>query len=355
MVPFAGYEMPVQYSGLLQEARAVRSHGGLFDVSHMGQVLIQGDTALEEVNALVTNDLTRLELGQAQYNILCNEQGGAIDDLVVYRRGEKEIFICINAANRETDVKWFQNHLSNQVTFSDLSDELALLALQGPIAEDLIIEHSSSSPDEIKNLGFYWAMETQLFGVPIYLSRTGYTGEDGFELYFSASEGGKIWDQLLEAGKEKGLVPVGLGARDTLRLEMGYALHGHELSQSISPLEAGLGWAVKLKKESEFIGKQALQKQKDNGLERKLQAFTVQDRRIPRTGYPIVDSAGNKVGEVTSGTLSPHAETPIGVGFVSTSVKPEDLISVQVRDTNIPTTRIKLPFVPSHTKSVKNK
>ncbi|MFM8313037.1 MAG: glycine cleavage system aminomethyltransferase GcvT [Deltaproteobacteria bacterium] len=228
MVPFAGYEMPVQYQGVLEETKNCRTHAGLFDVSHMGQFSIRGKNALDEVQKLVTNDLSKLQIGQAQYNILCNEFGGSIDDLVVYRRADDYVYICVNASNREVDRKWFQDKLTSTVSFSDDSDETALIAIQGPKAEPILARLGDGKA--INSLKYYWAFEGAIAGIDSYISRTGYTGEDGFELYVNAHQASKLGERLLEEGKHDGLAPCGLGARDTLRLEMGYPLHGHELS-----------------------------------------------------------------------------------------------------------------------------
>jgi len=347
MVPFAGYSMPVQYTGVLEETKAVRENCGLFDVSHMGQFSLHGKNSLDAVMKLVTNDLTKLGVGQAQYNMLCNEKGGVIDDLVVYRRTEDWTYICVNASNRQTDFQWMKSHLSN-VSLEDESDATGLLALQGPKAEQII---SRALPPQVAaSLKYYWACDTKLFDLPCYLSRTGYTGEDGFELYIKATDAADIWERLLELGRKDGLVPCGLGARDTLRLEMGYPLHGHELSQEISPLEAGLGWVVKLDKTVPFIGQSALKKEAAAGPARQLKALVVQDRRIARQGYHIVTKNREPIGTITSGTHSPHLNTPIALGFVKKEFAKEEKYHVEVRESLISANAQKLPFVPSHTK-----
>lgn len=350
MVPFAGYEMPVQYTGVLTEARAVRSSAGLFDVSHMGQFRIIGNHALEETQKLVTNDLSRLSLGQAQYNMLCNPEGGVIDDLVVYRRKENEIYICVNASNRKVDFEWMKSHLKNSQLI-DESDETALLALQGPNALSIL---SKSTDAPLQNLKYYWAIEGRVFDHPCYISRTGYTGEDGFELYVEASVAPKIWNRLLEMGAAQGLVPVGLGARDTLRLEMGYPLHGHELSQNISPLSAGLGWVVKLEKSTPFIGQEALRQEAKNGSSQLLKAFIIEDRRIARAGYEIFGPNGtdtfNTIGSITSGTHSPHLQASIAMGFVQKPFATLERVYVDVRGEKVPAKFVKLPFVQPKTR-----
>lgn len=350
MVPFAGYEMPVQYQGVLEETKGCRSKVGLFDVSHMGQFSIRGPSALEEVQKLITNDLSKIQIGQAQYNMLCNEKGGVIDDLVVYRRSQDHIYICVNASNRETDREWFQSRLSPSVSFEDESHSTALIALQGPYAEALISMISESS--QIKALKYYWAMDGLVAGIPCYISRTGYTGEDGFELYVGASKASDLWNALLDHGKSYSLIPCGLGARDTLRLEMGYPLHGHELSTEITPLQAGLSWVVKLQKSPNFIGQTSLEDQAKKGPSPLLRAYRIQDRRIARQGYPVFDEQGTQVGQITSGTHSPHLESPIALAFVDRKAAEEPRLWVEIRQAKIAMERTKLPFIQPHTKKL---
>jgi len=348
LVPFAGYEMPVQYTSVLEEARTVRLKCGLFDVSHMGQFSVRGKDTLGAVQRVVTNDLSKLGLGQAQYNMLCNDAGGVIDDLVVYRRSDQETFICVNASNRKEDFKWMQSRLGPSVTLEDQSDETALLALQGPTAEAVLA--SGVDAALIKQLRYYWAVDTTVFGIPCYLSRTGYTGEDGFEIYLARDKAIQLWETLVEIGRKSGLVPAGLGARDTLRLEMGYPLHGHELSPTINPLSAGLGWVVKLNQPTHFVGWDAIKKEAEKGSARLLRGFIVQDRRIARQGYAIADENHAQIGEITSGTFSPHLNAPIALGFVNRAASDLAQVWVQVRESYVPATVVKLPFVPSHTK-----
>lgn len=353
MVPFAGYEMPVQYSGVLNEVKQTRSNIGIFDVSHMAQFEIEGRDAIRAVDALVTGDVSSLAVGQAQYAMLCQPDGGVIDDLVVYRRGESTIFICANASNRFADRDWILSRLNGDLRFQDLSDSLSLIAVQGPGSEALI-SSLVSDPTVVSGLRFYTATNTTLLREPVFLSRTGYTGEDGFELYVSNESARKVWDALLKPGT--GAVPVGLGARDTLRLEMGYPLHGHELSQEISPLEAGLGWTVRFAKKSPFIGQERLEQQKAEGVTRQLVAFTLRDRRIARTGYPVVKASGPDVGKpigvITSGTQSPTLNCPIGLALIQKSRHALETApcAVEIRGDRIEMQMVKLPFVPSHTK-----
>ncbi len=351
MVPFAGYEMPVQYTGVLDEAKNTRTHAGLFDVSHMGQISVRGKSALEEVNKLITNDLSKIQIGQAQYSMLCNPSGGVIDDIISYRRSEEEIFICVNASNRREDFAWFEEHLPKSVTLEDKSDYLSLLAIQGPQAEALVA--ACTNANLAKNLEYYWASEASIFGAACYLSRTGYTGEDGFEVYLDNAHASNVWNLLLELGASKGLTPVGLGARDTLRLEMGYPLHGHEINASINPYEAGLQWVVKLKKASDFIGKAALEKVASAGPKRQLKGFAVEDRRMARQGAKIYTPDKKLVGEVTSGTFSPHLHHPIALGFVESHVAAGTDFLLEVRDEFVPMHVHPVPFVPSRTKKKK--
>jgi aminomethyltransferase len=348
MVPFAGYEMPVQYTGVLEETRAVRESCGLFDVSHMGQFSLKGTGALSALERLVTNDVQKMGRGQAQYNMLCNEAGGVIDDLVVYRRSETEIFLCVNASNRHEDFAWVREHLGTGSDFVDQSDATALLALQGPKSEEILQPLCPKVP--LNLLKYYWATEGKFAEFPCYFSRTGYTGEDGFELYVANEHAAAVWQRLLEVGRKHGLIPCGLGARDSLRLEMGYPLHGHELSKGWSPLAAGLGWVVKLSRPVSFIGQKTLQEESARGPEKVLKAFVIQDRRIARQGYPIVLEDKTKVGEITSGTFSPHLNCPIALGFVSKAHVGANQFFAEVRNDAVPMTLAKLPFVKPRTK-----
>ncbi len=343
MVPFAGYEMPVQYAGVLEEVRAVRTACGIFDVSHMGQFSVTGANALPAVQRLVTNDLTKLAIGQAQYNMLCNPQGGILDDLVVYRRSPEEIYICVNASNRRVDLDWMQANLGAGARLEDQSDDTALIALQGPRAEEILC--GAADPAVVRGLGH-----------ACFLSRTGYTGEDGFELYVARDFGAELWERLIELGRKSGLVPAGLGARDTLRIEMGYALHGHEISPDITPASAGLSWVVKLDRETPFIGQPALRKEAaEGGPARRLRAFRVEDRRIPRQGYRICLEDRSVIGEITSGTFSPTLGGPIALGFVASAHARAERLFIEVRESLIPAKITSLPFVPAHTKGAKAK
>lgn len=348
IVPFAGYKMPVQYSGVLQETRAVRSHCGLFDVSHMGQFTVRGDNPLKALQKLVTNNLSRIAIGQAQYNMMCNASGGVIDDLIIYNRSKDRAFICVNASNRKVDFEWMKEHLPPDLDLIDESSETALIALQGPNAEKILTP--LTEPNTPEGLKYYWAVETTVLGYSCYLSRTGYTGEDGFEIYINASNSIALWEGLTEAGSEFGLTPCGLGARDTLRLEMGYPLHGHELSSSISPLSAGLGWVVKLNQDLKFIGEESLINETKTNSKRVLKGLQVNDRRIARQGYQVVLSDNTIIGDVTSGTHSPHLDSPIALAYIDRPYAEQSDFLIMIRESLVPATRVKLPFVQSHTK-----
>ncbi|MBI4550711.1 MAG: glycine cleavage system aminomethyltransferase GcvT [Candidatus Latescibacteria bacterium] len=340
MVPFSGWEMPVQYEGILAEHRCVRSAAGLFDVSHMGRVEVHGRDAVAFVNVLTTNDVERLEPGQAQYSAMCDARGGIVDDLLVYRRPDR-ILLVPNAGNRAKDLDWMVAHRAGfDVDIRDVSEETALLALQGPRAPDVLARLTSLPLDEI---GYYRFRVGEVCGCEMVVSRTGYTGEDGFELWFPASEAARVWTALIDAGREFRIKPCGLGARDTLRLEMGYCLYGHEIDETTSVLEAGLGWITRFTK-SRFIGKEALLAQKAAGLTRRLIGFRLRERGFPRQGYAILHD-GQPVGTVASGTVSPSLDVGIGTGYVPVELaKPGTDLEIDVRGKRVPTDVVKLPF-----------
>jgi aminomethyltransferase len=341
LVPFAGYEMPVQYpSGITAEHHAVRRAAGLFDVSHMGEVEVWGDRALDFIQAVTTNDASRIEVGQAQYSTLPNERGTLLDDLLVYRLPDHYLLV-VNASNRARDVEWIRGHADRfGVELRDRSDEIALLALQGPRAAEILAPLTDTDLSEI---GYYRFTEGQVDGRPAIISRTGYTGEDGFELYLANADAVPVWRRLLEIGEPLGLIPAGLGARDSLRLEMGYALYGNDLDEEHTPLESGLGWVVKLDK-GEFVGRDALLLQKEAGLQRRLVGFRLLERGFPRHGYPVrVD--GEIAGVVTSGVVSPSTGEGVGMAYVPASAaKPGTRIEIVIRDQNIPAEVVKPPF-----------
>ena len=312
LVPFAGWRMPIQYEGIKREHEAVRARAGLFDVSHMGELRIEGPGAVGAVNALVTNDVAKLEVGQALYTVCCNESGGILDDLIVYRLEDESVLVVCNAANRSKIAAHFSAHLTEVVAFEDISDRLALLALQGPQAAAVLSAAGAAS--DVTELNSFRVARTEVAGVSAWVARTGYTGEDGFELFCEAQDAVALWRAILAAGDPHGIRPVGLGARDTLRLEARLMLYGNDIDESTHPFEAGLGWVVKLEG-ADFVGRSALRAIKDEGFERKLVGFEMRGRGIARHGYPIVAESGT-VGRVTSGSPGPTVGKNIGLGYV---------------------------------------
>jgi aminomethyltransferase len=314
LVDFAGFEMPVQYTSVLEEHQAVRERAGLFDVSHMGEVIFEGPSALRAVQRLVTNDLAACADGQAMYAAICNDRGGIVDDVVVYRRSGTDFLVCVNAGNRAKDFAWFREHTPGLAGLSlrDEGDAWAQLALQGPQSER-ILARLTGVP--LAGVGNYRFLNGDVAGRRCLIARTGYTGEDGFELFCKPEDALHLWDALIEAGKPEKLIPCGLGARDSLRTEMKFCLYGNDIDDDTSPLEAGLGWIVKLGKADGFVGQEVLAKQKAAGLSRKLAGFTLTDKGIPRHGYPVLLD-GQKIGEVRSGTMSPTLKIPIGLCYL---------------------------------------
>lgn len=342
LVDFAGWEMPVQYRSILEEHKAVRQKAGLFDVSHMGEVEVRGPGALAFLQHLVTNDVSKLFPGRILYSPMCYQDGGTVDDLLVYMKGEADYFLCINAGNIDKDLAWMQEQTKGfDVSLKNRSDDYALLAIQGPQAAAIV---QSLTEAKLSAIGYYHFGEGSVAGVPCMLSRTGYTGEDGFELYHPAGEAVRLAESLLKAGADKGLELAGLGARDSLRLEAGYPLYGHELTQTISPLAAGLGWTVKLDKTGDFNGKKALLAQKTQGLAEKVVFFKTGDRRIVRAETPILGAEGTPVGRVLSGTLSPVLNEAIGSALVKTEAAKQAL-AVDIRGARLPLQLVKPPFV----------
>jgi aminomethyltransferase len=334
LVDFAGWEMPVQYEGIKAEHQAVRNHVGLFDVSHMGEVFFRGPDAEEAVQRLVTRDVARLDEGQAGYSVVCYEDGGTVDDVIVYRRPD-DFLVVVNASNREKDLDHFRANTGDlDVEISDETEEWALLALQGPEAPDLLQDLTGTDLSTLKPFRF---AEGEVAGAKTIISRTGYTGEDGFELYLPSDDAPRVWRELLEAGA----TPAGLGARDTLRLEAGMCLYGNELDPETTPLEAGIGFAVHLDKEQEFIGQDALRKEKEEGLRKKLVGFEVEGRGIARHDHPV-KVEDDTVGKVTSGTLSPTLNKAIGLALVSPGV--EGKFEVVIRDRPVEAHTVELPF-----------
>jgi len=314
LVDFAGFEMPVRYTGDVREHQAVRNAVGLFDISHMGEFEVRGAESAAWLDHMVTNHVGALAVGQALYSPMCRPDAGIVDDLLVYRYAGHHM-VVVNAANLAKDFAWLAEHKPAGVTLTDRSDDTALLAVQGPKAADVLRGHI---PPAALELGYYRFTTGELFGIPGTISRTGYTGEDGFELYFEPKHAATVWNGLVAAGKPHGLELIGLGARDTLRLEMGYMLYGNDIDDATTPLEAGLGWTVKLAK-GEFHGRDVLQRQKAEGVKRKLVGFQLDGRRAPRHAMSI-SSAGRAVGAVTSGTHSPSLERPLGMGYVETTL-----------------------------------
>jgi glycine cleavage system T protein (aminomethyltransferase) len=340
LVEFAGWEMPVQYTGVMEEHRAVRSHAGLFDVSHMGEIEVRGAAALEVCQRMTANDVARVKLFQAQYNLLLNDRGGVVDDVIIYRVKPEAYFICVNASNIEKDFAWIRDHARGAVEVDNQSAMYAQLALQGPAAQAVLQPLTSLQLAELKSFHFAFA---DVAAVRCTVARTGYTGEDGFELYCHAKDGEKLWDDLLSAGAPAGLVPVGLGARDTLRLEKAYPLYGHELDESTTPLEAGLEWVTKLSKPA-FIGREVIVKQKTDGVRRKLVGLELLQPGIARGDYQLLKN-GTNVGHVTSGTMSPTLGKAIALGYVSSEESGLDnVIDVEIRSRRVPTKIVPIPF-----------
>ncbi|NLT57645.1 MAG: glycine cleavage system aminomethyltransferase GcvT [Clostridiales bacterium] len=340
LVPFGGYLLPVQYgAGIIAEHMAVRERAGLFDVSHMGEVLIEGPDALANLNRLMTNDFTNLRDGGVRYSLMCNEQGGAVDDLIVYRHGPEQYMVVVNASNRGKDVAWMKAHLQGEATLTDISDIVALLALQGPHAADIL--RALADPGALPKKAFTFVEELEVGGIPCIVSKTGYTGSDGYELYTDANQAVALWDALLAAGAPQGLIPCGLGARDTLRLEAGMPLYGHELGEDITPLEAGLGFAVKLDK-PDFIGRQALL---ERGEPQRLRAgLRVVGRGIVREQAPVF-LEGEPVGITTSGTHCPYVGEALAMALLDRrACAVGQALEAEVRGRRIAVEVVKLPF-----------
>ena len=340
MVPFAGYLLPVQYeTGIITEHMAVRTAAGLFDVSHMGEVTFTGKDALNNIQLLVTNDCSHMVDGQVKYSPMCNENGGVVDDLLIYRKSADSYLIVINAANRMKDVEWMRKHIFGEVEFKDISDEVAQLALQGPGSKEILCKLAKEELLPVKYYSF--TEQIPVAGIPCLVSRTGYTGEDGYELYCDNRDAVKLWEALLAAGQEKGLIPCGLGARDTLRLEAAMPLYGHEMDDTVTPLETGLGFAVKLDKE-EFIGKAALLA-KGTPVKSRV-GLTITGRGIAREDCPIYIGA-TQIGSTTSGTHCPYLNRPVAMALVDTAFRePGTTVEVEVRGRRLTAEITALPF-----------
>ncbi len=341
IVPFAGFNMPVSYEGVNIEHETVRNDVGVFDVSHMGEFLITGPNALDLIQKVTSNDASKLIDGKAQYSCLPNDRGGIVDDLIVYKIADEKYLLVVNASNIKKDWDWISSHNTMNADMRDLSDDYSLLAIQGPKAA---VAMQSLTSVDLKAMKFYTFKVADFAGIEhVIISATGYTGSGGFEIYCKNSEVQQIWDKVLETGADFGIKPIGLAARDTLRLEMGYCLYGNDINDSTSPIEAGLGWITKFSKD--FINAKSIAEEKERGAERKLIGFELNERGIPRHDYDIVDDNGNKIGVVTSGTMSPSLGKGIGLGYVPTIfATPGNKINIQVRKKAIPATVVKLPF-----------
>lgn len=344
MAEFAGYNMPISYSGINDEHGAVRKNAGVFDVSHMGELILKGPHALDLIQRVTSNDASKLAPGKAQYSCLPNEQGGIVDDLIVYCIEENNVYmLVVNASNIEKDWNWISKFNHHNAEMHNISDKTCLLAVQGPNATKIL---QPLTDMDIMNLKYYTFVKGKFAGVDnVLVSATGYTGAGGVEIYFENKDGNasKIWDAIFEIGVPQGLKPIGLGARDTLRLEMGYCLYGNDIDDTTSPLEAGLGWITKFSKD--FVSKDFLEKQKSEGLKKKLCGFEMIDKGIPRHGYEIKDVSGNVIGRVTSGTQSPSLQKAIGLGYIDVAHSPLDTeVFISVRDKMLKAKVVKLPF-----------
>ncbi|MGE7215838.1 glycine cleavage system aminomethyltransferase GcvT [Priestia koreensis] len=340
-IDFGGWALPVQFSSIKEEHEAVRTKAGLFDVSHMGEIEVTGADSLAFLQRVMTNDVSKLKDGKAQYTAMCYEDGGTVDDLLIYKKSDNVYLLVVNAANIEKDYDWLQSHVEGDVTLHNQSNEIAQLALQGPLAEKVL---QKLTDEDLASIGFFAFKENvSINGVPSLVSRTGYTGEDGFEIYCPSDDAPALWNAILEAGKEDGAVPCGLGARDTLRFEAILPLYGQELSKDITPIEAGIGFAVKVNKDF-FIGQETLKRQKEEGLSRKLVGIEMIDRGIPRHGYDVF-VGDERIGEVTTGTQSPLTKRNIGLALVDVSYSELDQeVEVEIRNKRVKAKVVATPF-----------
>lgn len=340
MVPFAGFTMPLQYTGLIDEHLNVRNNVGVFDVSHMGEFMVSGEGALDLIQRITSNDATVLTSGKVQYSCFPNYDGGIVDDLLVYMLAKDKYMLVVNGANIDKDWEWVVKHNANNVNIENISDRISLLAVQGPNAQKMLQPLTNMSLD----MTYYTVQEGTFAGVEnVIISSTGYTGAGGFEVYFHNKDAEKIWDAIQNAGKDVGMKMAGLACRDTLRLEMGFCLYGNDINDTTSPIEAGLGWITKFTKD--FVNVDYLKKQKEEGVERKLVGFELIERGIPRQHYQIVDAEGNVIGEVTSGTQSPSLNKAIGMGYVKTTFSKVDTeIFILIRDKKVKAKVVKMPF-----------
>jgi aminomethyltransferase len=342
MLPFAGYNMPISYSKIIEEHQTVRNAVGIFDVSHMGEFIVKGEGALELVQKVTTNDVSKLSIGDAQYSCMPNQTGGIVDDLLVYYLGINEYMLVVNASNIQKDWDWIQGFNSQGVEMKNISDHTALMAIQGPKTAEALQGLTDINLSEMK---YYTFVRGKFAGFDnVIVSATGYTGSGGFEIYVRNENAAAVWDTVMESAEPFGIKPIGLGARDTLRLEMGYCLYGNDIDDTTSPLEAGLGWITKLKTD-DFVNKDFLVEQKSAGLTRKLVGFEVLAKRPPRQGYAIVDAEGTAIGRVTSGTKCPSVNNPVGMGYVQKEyAKSGTEFFIEVRGKQMPAVVVKLPF-----------
>lgn len=343
MQEFAGYNMPIEYNGILPEHDCVCNGVGVFDVSHMGEIWVSGPNALGYLQNICSNDISALTIGQAQYNCFPNNQGGIVDDLIVYKVSDDKYLLVVNASNIEKDFEWCKAHNDIKADIVNASDETAQLAIQGPMAVATLQKLTDTVLSDIPY--YHFAYGTFASCPDVLISNTGYTGAGGFEIYFKPADGKKIWEAIFKAGEEFGIKPIGLGARDTLRLEMGFCLYGHDIDDTTSPLEAGLGWITKFKEGKNFPSRAALEKQKAEGVTKKLVGIQMVDKGIPRQGYDLVNNEGFIIGHVTSGTISPTMKIGIALGYVETAYsKPGTGIGVSVRGRNLKAQVVKPPF-----------
>lgn len=352
MAEFAGYNMPISYSGIKEEHEAVRTNAGIFDVSHMGEFIVKGKEALKLVQKITSNDASKLAIGEAQYSCMPNNDGGIVDDLLVYRlaedmcnEGEQAFMLVVNASNMEKDWNWISSHNSFDTRLINISDQTGLIAIQGPKVAEMIQELTSI---DLKSIPYYTFKKGSFAGCDnVIISATGYTGAGGFELYASNEDTSKIWDAIMAIGSQKGLLPAGLGARDTLRLEMAFCLYGNDIDDTTSPLEAGLAWITKLDKD-DFVGKSWMMDQKKAGLSKKLVGFIMDDRRIPRHGYKVLNDVGVEIGVVTSGTQSPSLNLAIGLAYVPVeNAKIGSSLQINMGSRNATAHVVKIPFIKS--------
>lgn len=341
MIDFGGWSLPVEYTGIIPEHEAVRTKAGIFDVSHMGEITVKGEDSEKYLQMLLTNDISLLNNNQIAYTAMCYPHGGVVDDLLVYKYSNTDYLLVVNASNTEKDYQWMKENIFGNTEILNVSENYAQLALQGPLAETILQKLTSKNLNEIEF--YYFSDNVKVGNIEALVSRTGYTGEDGFELYFAYDKAEEMWDLILEAGKDEGLIPAGLGARDTLRFEASLPLYGHELNENITPLEAGLGFFVKLNKEN-FIGKEALARQKSEGLKRRIVGFEMIDRGIPRNNYEVYKE-GEKIGYVTTGSFSPTLKKNIGLALINSAYSKEGTeIEILIRNKNSKAKVIKKPF-----------